>query len=187
MDFNPTIDRVRVITDSDQNIVFNPNNGATTIATNVFYGAGDVNEGVDPNIIDMAYTNNIANSGLPSQQYAIDYGLDALVKVANNAGTLTTVGSLGIDTDIYTGFDIYSPFAGSNWAYALLTPVGGTAGMYSIDLSTGSASFIGGLGGGFGQVYSLAVAVPEPGSMAMLCGLGLAGVVALRRRVTSRR
>lgn len=185
MDFNPTIDRVRVVTDSDQNIVLNPNTGGATAFTDVFYAAGDANEGADPQIIDNAYSNNIAGTGRPTTQYAIDYGLDALVTLANNAGTLQTVGALGIDTDIYSGFDIFTALDGSNTAYALLTPTTGAAGLYTINLQTGAATLVGDLGGNINQVYSLAVVptqVPEPGTFALLLGLAGFGGMAMRRR-----
>jgi hypothetical protein len=173
MDFNPSIDRLRVITDSAQNIVYNPITGTASAFTNLFYGPGDPNELKVANIIDNAYTNNFA--GTPTtQQYAIDYDLDVLVTLANNAGTLGTVGSLGVDTDIYTGFDIFTDGGGTNLAYAIL---GGTgSGFYSIDLGTGKASLIGNLGLS-DQVYSLAV-VPAPGAT----GLLLASLIAVGRR-----
>jgi hypothetical protein len=184
MDFNPTIDRLRIVTDSDQNIVLNPANAGSTVATNLDFAVGDLNDGEDPNVIDVAYTGNIAGSGLPSQQYGIDYGLDILVTVANNAGTLNTIGSLGVDTSEFVGFDIFT--AGTmNTAYALLT-VGGTPGLYNINLGTGAATSIGTVGAT--GVYSLAVvpgaAVPEPGAVAMGAGIlaTVLGVAARRRR-----
>lgn len=177
MDFNPTIDRARVITDSDQNIVFNPVAGTSAAFTDLFYGVGDANEGADPNVIDNAYTQNFAGS-MATQQYAIDYGLDALVKLANNAGTLTTVGSLGIDTDIYTGFDIYTA-GGVDTAYAILTGASGAASFYTINLATGQATLVGELGMG-SQVYSLAV-IPAPASM-VLAGASALLVGPRRRR-----
>lgn len=158
MDFNPSIDRLRVITDSDQNIVFNPVAGTAAGFANVVYGAGDANFGADPQIIDNAYSNNRAGA-MSTQQYAIDYGLDAVVTVANNAGTLATVGALGVDTGIYSGFDIFTS-GGSDTAYALLTPAAGTPGFYTIDLTNGHATLVGSLGF-TNQVYSLAV-VPTP-------------------------
>lgn len=175
MDFNPTIDRARVVTDSGQNIVFNPTTGTAGAFTTLAYGAGDVNDGANASIIDNAYTNNFAGA-LTSQQYAIDYGLNVLVTLANNAGTLATVGNLGVDAGIYTGFDIYSA-NGQNFAYAILTPEGGTAGFYTINLNTGLATLVGGLGF-TDQVYGLAV-IPAPGSLAVLGG---AALVWTRRR-----
>lgn len=176
MSFNPVVDKVRVITDSDQNVVYTPGTGAIVGATNVFYGPGDLNEGADPNIIDNGYTNSFAGA-TTTRQFAIDYGLDVLVTVANDAGTLTTVGPLGIDTDIYTGFDIFAGPTG-DIAYAILTGPGGDPSFYTIDLTTGAATFAGDLGF-TDQVYSLAV-IPAPASSLAL--LAAAGLVSRRRR-----
>ncbi len=176
MDFNPTIDRARVVTDSGQNIVYNPNTGTAAAFTTLAYGAGDPNFDVSPSIIDSAYTQNFAGS-VTTQQYAIDYGRDALVTLANNAGTLTTVGPLGVNTGIYTGFDIFTGPGGVDTAFALLTPDGGSPSFYTLNLTTGQATLVGALGF-TNQVYSLAV-IPAPGTLAML---GLGGLAAMRRR-----
>lgn len=177
LDFNPSIDRARLITDSDQNIVFNPITGTVTGATNLFYGTGDANELADPNIIDNAYSNNNAGTAI-TQQYGIDYELNSLVTIANNAGTLATVGPLGVDTTIYTGFDIYT-HNGVNSAYAVLTGPAANAvpGFYTINLQTGAATLVGSLGV-TDQVYSLAV-IPAPSGLGLLA---VSGVLAIRRR-----
>jgi len=166
MDFNPRIDRLRVVTDSNQNIVYNPIAGTFGAFTNLFYGAGDPNANQIANIIENAYTQNIVG-GVGTQQYAIDYVLDVLVKLDNNAGTLTTVGALGVDTDIYTGFDIYTTAGGVDFAYAILTGETGPGGFYTINLTTGAATLVGGLGD-LEQVYSLAVVIPAPASVLAL-------------------
>lgn len=179
LDFNPTIDRARLVTDSDQNIVFNPVAGTVGAFTNLAYGPGDPNFDADPNIIENAYTNNFAGAGT-SQQYAIDYGLDLLVTLANNSGVLATVGPLGVDTDIYTGFDVFSQ-GGVDTGYALLAGPGGAApGLYTINLATGAATLVGGLGFS-NQVYSLAVVpIPTPGATALVAIGAL--LAAFRRR-----
>lgn len=175
MDFNPRVDKVRILTDSGQNLVYDPAAGSVVAATSVFYGVGDANENASPLIIDNAYTQLL--SGLTTtQQYAIDYGLDALVRVANDAGTLTTVGSLGVNTDIYTGFDIFTSGDGTDTAYAVMTTGMGT-GFYTIDLTTGAATLVDELGF-TNQVYSLAV-IPAPAGLGVLAGLGM---LAARRR-----
>ena len=176
VDFNPTIDRARIITDSGQNIVYNPVAGTFSAFTNVFYGVGDVNEGANASIIDIAYTQNFAGA-VTTQQYGIDYGTNSLVRVANNAGTLTTVGMLGPDVGIYTGFDIFTGPGGVDTGYAVFTPEGGSAGFYTIDLTSGRATLVGGLGFG-DQVYSLAV-IPGPGVTGLM---GAAALLAGRRR-----
>lgn len=177
IDFNPTIDRARIITDSGQNIVYNPVAGSFSGFTNTFYGVGDVNEGMNTAVIDIAYTQNFAGA-TSTQQYGIDYGTNSLVTVANNAGTLATVGALGLDAGIYTGFDIFTGPGGVDTAYALLTPENGLAGFYTINLTTGLATLVGGLGFQ-NQVYGLAV-IPAPGVM----GLFAAGLMAAGRRRT---
>lgn len=165
MDFNPTIDRLRVVTESRQNIVFNPNNGTATDVTSLFYADGDPNQDTSPRIIDNAYTQNFAGA-MSTMQYGIDYSSDTLVTIANNDGVLTTVGSLGINTDIYTGFDIFTDANGVDTAYAILTGADGIGSFYTIDMATGAASLVGGIGF-TNQVYSLAV-VPAPGVFAVL-------------------
>jgi hypothetical protein len=183
LNFNPVIDRARVVTDSGQNIVFNPNDGTVTGATSVFFPPGDPNAANPPALIANAYTNKLLGV-TTTQQFAIDYANDALVTLANNAGTLATVGPLGVNTDIYTGFDIATSAAGVNTAYALLAaPGGGTPGLYTINLVTGSASLVGNLGF-TNQVYGLAIA-PVPA--APTAGVALAlGVAAGRRRRPAR-
>jgi hypothetical protein len=182
LDFNPTIDRARIVTDSGQNIVYNPNDGTVTGATNIFFPAGDPNVATAPLIIENAYTNNRPGA-VTTQQYAIDYGLDALVTLANNAGQLATVGPLGVNTDIYTGFDIFTTVGGVDTAYATLAaPNGGAPALYTVNLSTGAATLVGAFGGaGFnGQMYGLAI-VPVP-TAPTLATFGLAGLLAARRR-----
>ncbi len=176
MDFNPTIDRLRVVTDSAQNIVYNPNTGTATAFTSLFYADGDVNDGSPARVIDNAYTQNFAGA-TTTQQYGIDYGLNTLVTIANNDGVLTTIGSLGVDTDVYTGFDIFTDSNGVDTAYAILTGIDGVGGFYTINLDTGTATLVGNLGFS-NQVYSLAV-VPAPGAFALLAA---AMVPAVRRR-----
>ena len=173
-DFNPTIDRIRVVSNTGANYVFNPNDGTATRVTDLFYGPGDANQGATPNVVGSAYTNSFAGA-MTSQLYGIDTGLDILVRQANSAGTLETVGALGADITDLVGFDI-SGVSGN--AFAVSVDAGTARSMlWSIDLDTGSAAFIGEIGGG-ALVGSFAV-VPSPGGAALALSLGLA---AARRR-----
>jgi len=173
-DFNPTIDRIRLVSDADQNLVLNPNDGTSTQVTSLFYNAGDVNEGINPNIVGSAYTNSFAGA-TTTQLYGIDSGLDVLVTQANSAGTLETVGSLGVDVTDILGFDISGD---SGMAYAAVQDeMLSRTTFWNIDLMTGDATMIGEVGGG-SLISSIAV-VPTPGALTLL---GMGGLAAARRR-----
>lgn len=196
LDFNPFIDRVRVVNDASENRVYNPNsNAAATAATNLFYAPGDSRAGVTPNVVDNAYNNNLA--GRSGTQFGIDYVQGTLVTIANNNGDLNTVGSLGLSAiSQFAGFDIFTTADGVNFAYGLFdTSAGGEStgtsqSLYSVNLSNGAASLIGRLGNNT-SVYSLAVTptvapavVPEAGTLPLLMGGVLSaglGIVARRR------
>ena len=130
-DFNPTVDRIRVTTDTGQNLRLNPitgmvgvnpDTGAPTIDGRLNYAAGDANAGATPNVVAAGYTNSVAGA-TETTLFVIDTGLDILTTQAPpNDGVLNTVGSLGVDASSSTAFDI-EPATGE--AYALIrTAVG---------------------------------------------------------------
>jgi MYXO-CTERM domain-containing protein len=173
-DFNPTIDRIRYVSDANQNLVLNPNDGTATEVTSLFYDGGDVNAGMDPNVVGSAYTNSFMGS-TSTQLYGIDSALDILVTQANSAGTLMTVGSLGVDVNDTLSFDI-SGLTGIAYATVQSDDLSRST-FWMIDLSTGDATMLGEIGGG-AVVSSMAV-TPAPGALALL---GLGGLAASRRR-----
>jgi hypothetical protein len=180
-DFNPSIDRIRVVSETNANSVLNPNGAFQAAATPLFYGPADPNFGVDPNVVSSAYSNNIAGT-LTTQLYGIDTGLNILVTQANSAGTLGTVGPLGIDPAAAGGFDISGA---TGIAYAALLPAGGSvSSLYSISLLTGVATNLGVIDGGL-VVSAMAVhiaPIPEPTTMGLAL-TALAGIAGFRRRV----
>ncbi len=175
-DFNPTIDRIRLVSDTDANYVLNPITGATQlVATNLFYGPADPNFGVNPSVVGSAYTNS-SPIGTTTQLYGIDSVRNILVTQANNAGTLGTVGPLGIDVTNLIGFDI----AGANNTAYLSANLGpaDTSKLYTVNLATGATTLAGELGGGL-FVRDITVAIPEPTSLGLIGGLAM---ITLRRR-----
>lgn len=157
MDFNPTVDRLRVTSDADQNLRINVDTGATTVDTALAYAGSDVNAGQNPNVVASAYTNSVAGA-TTTTLYNIDSARDVLVtQNPPNNGTLNTVGALGVDTSDAVGFDI-AP--NGNTAFAALT-VGGVSQLYTVNLMTGAATLVGGVGGG-AQLRGLAVLNSPP-------------------------
>lgn len=145
-DFNPTVDRIRVVSNTGQNLRLHPDTGGLA-ATD-----GPLNPGT-PNVNAAAYTNNFAGA-TSTTLYVIDTTLDALyTQNPPNAGTLNLVGLLGVDASNVNGFDI-APFGGL--AYASLT-VSGTSRLYTINLGTSLATQVGAIGGG-NTLRGLAVA-----------------------------
>jgi Domain of unknown function (DUF4394) len=120
-DVNPVVDRIRVVSDADQNMRLNTNDGtlnATDVALN--YASGDPNFGQNPNVVGSAYSNNMVGAATTTL-YGIDSNLDILVTQTNpNGGILATNGSLGVDTTELVGFDI----SVGGTAYASLTTPG---------------------------------------------------------------
>ncbi len=173
-DFNPTIDRIRVVSDADQNLVLNPDTGGATLVTSLFYPAGDPNFGVDPNVVGSAYTNSFAGA-TTTQLYGVDTGLDILVTQANSAGTLGTVGSLGVDVSDVVGFDI-SGATGIAYLAVRDNNLSRTT-FWRVNLNTGAATSIGEVGGG-ALITAMAV-TPAPSAVA---ALALGGLFSSRRR-----
>ncbi len=128
-DFNPAVDRIRVVSDQGQNLRLNPNDGLLAAVD------GPLNPGT-PAISAAAYSNNFAGTA-STILYDIDHVTDRLYKQdPPNDGGLVEVGSLGINVESSNGFDIGGA---SGKAWAILT-VGSTTRLYSIDLSTGAAT-----------------------------------------------
>ncbi len=124
-DFNPTVDRVRLVTSLGQNLRLNPENGAVAAVD------GALNPGT-PSIAEVAYTNNRAGAAT-TVLYTIDPTTSKLYRQdPPNNGTQVEVGTLGVDVQGSVGFDITS----FDFALAALR-VAGASSLYTINLSTG--------------------------------------------------
>ncbi|HEX8495276.1 MAG TPA: DUF4394 domain-containing protein [Pyrinomonadaceae bacterium] len=145
VDFNPVVDRMRLVNDTDQNARVNVDTGASIIDSNLAYAPGDTNFGQDPAVSGVAYTNNFLGA-TSTTLYGIDSGLDVLV-IHNppNNGTLTTVGPLLVNISPLIGFDIANR-TGAAYASLRLTN-GGLTRLYAINLVNGKATLIGTIAG----------------------------------------
>lgn len=142
VDFNPAADRLRVVSDTGQNLRHNIGAGGVTLVDGVLnYTAGTAAMGVT----GSAYTNNDLNAGTATTLFALDTMLDQVaLQSPPNAGTLAATGKLGIDAAAIAGFDIYNRVrdgAGTGAEALAVLSMGGADGMlYSVNLLTGKAT-----------------------------------------------
>lgn len=179
-DFNPTVDRIREVSNSDQNQRLNPiTGGLAATDINLAYAAGDPNFGQDPDVSNVAYTNNFAGA-TTTTLYGIDSDRDVLVTIAPpNNGTLNTVGPIGFDTTAWGGFDISGVTGNAYFANRDNTLA--SSSFYRINLGTGAATNLGQIDGGI-VITAMTIAVPEPmTTSAFAAGLGALALVRRRR------
>ena len=128
-DFNPTVDRIRVVSDMGQNLRLNPIDGTVAAVD------GIINPGT-PMLSSAAYTDNFAGATTTSL-FVIDHNTDKLyLQNPPNAGTLIERGSLGINITSNNGFDIGSM---SQKAYLVAT-VGTETKIYNVNTTSGVAT-----------------------------------------------
>jgi hypothetical protein len=163
-DFNPAVDRIRIVSDSGQNMRAHPDTGASVDGNPnqdgvqpdgpLAFAAGDTHAGKTPRVVGAGYTYNKQNEKITTN-YAIDAASGSLVvqgskegatpAVSPNTGQLFTVGSLGLDRFAAAGFDISDV---DNTAFAAINHDGARATrFYLVDLATGKATFIGTVAG----------------------------------------
>ena len=177
IDVNPMADALRVITGNGSSYRFNLNTGALIAQDTTFNGAT-----ANPIFADVAYTNSVPGA-TSTQLYAYEYVNDQIVLVnPPNAGTYTIIGSTGnTSNDAGIGFDI-SGLTGTAYLSVDPTSSAGTIdGLYTLNLATGASTLVGLTG--LNLLDISVVAVPEPGTLALVGIAGVAGVAALRRRL----
>lgn len=164
-DFNPTVDRIRVVTTGGQNLRLHPDTGAIVDGnpdlpglqqdTRLSYARSDTAAGKTPAIVGVGYTYNKTDAKITTN-YAIDAAAGTLVfqgskegvapMVSPNTGFLTTVGKLGIDAFERAAFDIADTTGAA--FIATTTKNGRSSQFHLVNLDTGAATFMGSIGGG---------------------------------------
>ncbi len=162
-DFNPTVDRIRVVSDTGFNLRLHPDTGAIVDGDAnrpgvqfdgpLAYDSADRMAGHAPRVVAAAYTYNKDNEKITTN-YALDGAGGMLVHqgtkegvtpmVSPNTGRLWSVGALGTGPFARASFDISDL---SNNAYAGIEDAGRTR-WYRVDLASGRATLIGTVGGG---------------------------------------
>jgi hypothetical protein len=174
-DFNPAVDRMRLVNTNDENARINPLNGALA--------GNDTDVTLASALVAAAYDRN-ADGAVTTTLFAIDRAGSGLVRVGGvdgtpspNGGAVTPVGPLGLTLNGANdaGFDI----APDGTAFAALTDdADDLTRLYRIDLASGVATPLGLIGAGGVEVRSLAVVLPEAPA-------GPAGPVVTRDRLAA--
>ncbi|MDP2712603.1 MAG: DUF4394 domain-containing protein [Solirubrobacteraceae bacterium] len=141
-DFNPTVDRIRLVSNSGQNLRLHPDTGAVAETDGTLaFKEGDPSAGTGTAVLAAAYTNNVAGA-TTTTLYTIDAGKDALlIQDPPNDGVLSTVGPLGVNLTGPMSFDIS---ARDGKAFVLARRAGAPRSrLFSIDLATGAARQLG--------------------------------------------
>ena len=154
-DFNPTVDRIRVVNSADVNFRIDPNSGAAAPADTALNPAGQL-------IGSVAYDRNTPGGGpTDTTAYVLNLTTGMLQTLGGvnavpspNTGTLTNVGPLGVGVDAgpASGFDIAGLGTAPNGdALAILDSDPSPAlflVLYRINLATGAATPVGTVGTG---------------------------------------
>ncbi|MGW5782004.1 DUF4394 domain-containing protein [Streptomyces sp. NPDC003863] len=146
VDFNPAANRLRIISDSGQNLRHNIDDSAAPLGTTV---DGTLTNPTNPpstalGVTGAAYTNNDLNTATGTSLFDIDTMADRVsLQSPANAGNLAPTGILGVDAGPDAGFDIYfDAEKGTNHGFAALT-TNGASHLYRVDLLTGRTGDLG--------------------------------------------
>lgn len=187
IDFNPVVDRLRVVTGTGQSYRVNAASGDLV--------AQDTNISGSPLISGIAYSDNVAGA-TQTTLYAYDFIGDNLGTIGGlngvpspNGGTFTVIGSSGITTfNAGLGFDISGASGVGYVSVDDFDSPGFSAEFYSINLATGALTQIG--GNDLWTVLDISVqpgaAVPVPSTLALM-GFGLAAAAGVSRRSSAQR
>jgi hypothetical protein len=146
LDFNPTVDKIRVTSDADDNLRLDPDPGSLLARDTSLTPAGVT-------VVGSAYTSSsfaaFANRPATTMLFALDVGASPdriWLQSPANAGTLQNPVSLDIELGGNAGFDIAGK---DDVAYVAGTTQGRSgAGLYQVDLSSGNTRELGRIGRG---------------------------------------
>ena len=149
VDFNPAADRLRIISDTGQNLAHNVNEGGVTAANGTLtYTPPPATAVPAGGVTAVAYTNNDLNQpGTGTTLFDLDTAQDQIaIQSPPGNGILVATGKLGVDAAAMAGFDIYSLLVNgvtvANYPFATLS-VNGKYRFSTVNLTTGQVFTLG--------------------------------------------
>lgn len=162
--FNPTVDRMRVVTNTGQNLRVHPDTGVLVAAD----GNLSYSDGGTPNVVACSYTNSVAGA-TSTTLYDFDLARRGIsTQAPPNDGSLTPTLSIPGDFSDVTGFDI-SPLPGNKGYVTTRENGAARVQLYEISFTTNRATLVGTVGN-LDQVT--AIAVEPPGVPSLFTRLG---------------
>jgi hypothetical protein len=170
VDFNPAANRLRVVSNTGQNLRHNLDDATATApplaGMTMMDGTLTVPPATTPvmGVAGAAYTNNDLDPNTATTLFDLDTVADQIVvQSPANAGALAPTGKLLVDAGPVAGFDIYSRNAlgatQGNHGFASISVLGRYS-LYKVSLLTGTASRIGSFRSG-AQVADIAIPLDQ--------------------------
>ena len=182
IDFNPVPDRLRVTSNTGQNLRINVDNGLVQLDVPLAYQSGDPNFGDAPIDLAVAYSNNFGGATSTTLR-GVDVGQDpdALVIHTNpNGGSLQTSLSLAFNSLSNIAYDV-SGVSGA--PFFAVNPAGtGSSSLYTAGPE--GVMLVGTIGGGValrGLALPVGPQVPEPTAL-LLLAIAAGGLSCARHR-----
>lgn len=144
-DFNPVSDRIRIVSDANQNLSVDPANAYAMPDGNLTYGTMQV-----PNVPAAAFSNNFAGA-TSTNLYVIDTNANTLLMQNETSGQLSMIGPLNVNPSDFIGFDI----GRDNTAFFLSEIF-----LHAVNLSTGDAPSM----GMTPEIFTTLAIAPQAGS-----------------------
>jgi hypothetical protein len=141
VDFNPVVDKIRVVSDARQNLRLNVDEGT------VLMQDADLNPGM-PQVVAAGYENSSFSFTQPTATtlHVVDAASDTLfTQNPPNNGTLTNPRKLRVDVGLNAGFDIAGD---DNMGFLSNAKSGRGTELYTVDVPTGKTKSLGRIGGG---------------------------------------
>ena len=141
VDFNPVVDKIRVVSDERQNLRLNVDEGTVLSAD------ADLNPGM-PQVVAAGYENSSFSFTQPAATtlHVVDAASDQLfTQNPPNNGTLTNPRKLRVDVGLNAGFDIAGD---DNTGFLSNAKSGRGSELYTVDVATGRTKSLGRIGGG---------------------------------------